>query len=200
MMEEFEEAGYTGNPRIPESAHRSRRQKKEGGGVRLSERAMQARARVRIGVGSSLALRKATNHSEKARGTQFMGRGVEMGQQAGLDKGRACFKIWWSHTWCYSKVWRIPAVRRTNWCCPGTAGPFPAPEGRSAGEVGDEEWDCRREWQPTETHISQKWGNGRWGWTPCSRNHRRYRQQHWYLDLMLVWAFIRKQMLILAAS
>lgn len=27
-------------------------------------------------------------------------------------------------------------VRRANWCCPGTAGPFPAPEGRSAGEVG----------------------------------------------------------------
>lgn len=73
MTEEFEEAGYTANPRIPESAHRSRQQKKEGGGIRLSERAMQARAGVGTGVGSSLALRKATNHSEKARGTRVYG-------------------------------------------------------------------------------------------------------------------------------
>lgn len=50
---------------------------------------MQARTRVGIGVGSSLALREATNHSEKAQGTQVYGCGVEIGQQAGLDKGRA---------------------------------------------------------------------------------------------------------------
>lgn len=47
--------------------------KKDGGGVRLSERAMQARTGVGIGVGSSLALREATNHSEKARGTRVYG-------------------------------------------------------------------------------------------------------------------------------
>lgn len=61
--------------------------KKDGGGVRLSERAMQARTGVGIGVGSSLALREATNHSEKARGTRVYGAWGWNGAAGGIGQG-----------------------------------------------------------------------------------------------------------------
>lgn len=51
-------------------------EKEGGGGIGLSER---AKSGDRIGAGSSLALRKATNHSVKARGTRVY--------QAGLNRG-----------------------------------------------------------------------------------------------------------------
>lgn len=50
--------------------------KEGGGGIGLSER---ARIGDRIGAGSSLALREATNHSVKARGNRVY--------QAGLNRG-----------------------------------------------------------------------------------------------------------------
>lgn len=49
MTEEFEEAGYTANPRIPESAHLSRRQK------RMVEAFGSLRGQCRQGPGSGLA-------------------------------------------------------------------------------------------------------------------------------------------------
>lgn len=51
---------------------------------------MQARTGVGIGVGSSLALRQKLQITVRRHGAlKFMGRGVEIGHQAGLDKGRA---------------------------------------------------------------------------------------------------------------
>lgn len=127
------------------------KKKRTVGGGRRSERAMQARTGVGTGVGSSLALREATNSQWEGTGhSSLWGVGLKRGSRRDWTRAVPCFKIWWSHTWCYSKVSRSHVVRRANWCCPGTAGLFPAPGGRSAGEVG-----ARSERKPT-FHTSEE--------------------------------------------
>lgn len=90
--------------------------------------------------GVDLALREATNHSEKARGNKvFSGGKREVELERGCGRGLGLyphFRILWSHTWRCWEASKIRGGRRASWCCPRTVHPSPALRGPSAGEGG----------------------------------------------------------------